>query len=76
MKRIRSCGFVMVATLALSLLAAVAHAQTYSDLYNFGDGSGDPLNPQYSGIVAQGRDGNLYSTTPKGGSSDRARSSR
>ena len=68
MKRIRSCGLVMVATLALSLLAAVAHAQTYSDLYNFGDGSGDPLNPEYSGIVAQGRDGNLYSTTPKGGS--------
>jgi len=67
MKRIKSCGFVTVATLALSLLAAVAHAQTYSDLYNFGDGSGDPLNPQYSGIVAQGRDGNLYSTTPKGG---------
>jgi uncharacterized repeat protein (TIGR03803 family) len=67
MKRVKSCGFVTVTTLALSLLAAVAHAQTYSDLYNFGDGSGDPLNPQYSGIVAQGRDGNLYSTTPKGG---------
>jgi uncharacterized repeat protein (TIGR03803 family) len=57
-----------VVTLALSLVGAAAHAQTYSDLYNFGDASGDPLSPQYSGVVAQGRDGNLYSTTPKGGS--------
>jgi uncharacterized repeat protein (TIGR03803 family) len=57
-----------VATLALSLVAAAAHAQTYTDLYDFGDASGDPLSPQYSGIVAQGQDGNLYSTTPVGGS--------
>src|ERR1700722_7029248 len=67
MRKIRMYGILAVATLALHLVAPVAHAQTYSDLYNFGDGSGDPLNPQYSGIVAQGRDGNLYSTTPKGG---------
>ena len=52
----------------LSLVAAAAQAQTYSDLYDFGKASGDPLSPQYSGIVAQGRDGNLYSTTPAGGS--------
>jgi uncharacterized repeat protein (TIGR03803 family) len=57
----------LVITLALSLVAA-AHAQTYADLYNFGSASGDPLSPQYSGIVAQGPDGNLYSTTPAGGS--------
>jgi len=57
-----------ITTLALSLVVTVAYAQTYSDLYNFGDASGDPLSPQYSGIVAQGRDGNLYSTTPAGGS--------
>lgn len=59
--------FLAVAMLALSLVAAAAHAQTYADLYNFGDKSGDPLSPQNSGIVAQGRDGNLYSTTPAGG---------
>ena len=59
--------FVFV-TLTLGMIVATAHAQTYSDLYNFGDASGDPLNPQYSGIIAQGRDGNLYSTTPAGGS--------
>lgn len=27
----------------------------------------DPASPAYSGIIAQGRDGNLYSTTPSGG---------
>jgi uncharacterized repeat protein (TIGR03803 family) len=59
--------FVFV-TLTVGMVVATAHAQTYSDLYNFGDASGDPLNPQYSGIIAQGRDGNLYSTTPAGGS--------
>jgi uncharacterized repeat protein (TIGR03803 family) len=51
----------------LLVAAGVADAQTYSVLYNFGSFSGDPYNPSYSGIVAQGRDGNLYSTAPKGG---------
>jgi uncharacterized repeat protein (TIGR03803 family) len=45
-----------------------SHAQTYSALYEFGGKTGDPLNPQYSGIIAQGRDGELYTTTPDGGS--------
>jgi uncharacterized repeat protein (TIGR03803 family) len=67
MRKTKARGFLAIATLALSLLAATTHAQTYSDLYNFGDASGDPLSPQYSGIVAQGRDGNLYSTSPTGG---------
>lgn len=67
MRKINVRGLLAVATLTLSIAAAV-QAQTYSDLYNFGDGSSDPINPQYSGIVAQGRDGNLYSTSPKGGS--------
>jgi uncharacterized repeat protein (TIGR03803 family) len=56
-----------IAILTLSMTVAAAHAQTYSDLHDFGSASGDPLNPAYSGIVAQGRDGNLYSTTPAGG---------
>ena len=67
MKRIKVRGLFAVATLTLGMVVATAHAQTYSDLYNFGDASGDPLSPQYSGIVAQGRDGILYSTTPAGG---------
>ncbi len=68
MRRIKVRGFFVVATLMLSLAMAAAHAQTYTDLYDLGSKAGDPLSPQYSGIVAQGRDGNLYSTTPAGGS--------
>ena len=55
--------------LALSIFAAAtgAHAQTFSVLYNFGTHAGDPLQPAYEGVIAQGRDGTLYSTTPLGG---------
>src|SRR5574340_167331 len=42
-------------------------AQKFSVLYNFGAANGAPLNPGLPGIVAQGRDGNLYSTTANGG---------
>ena len=54
---------------ALLVLIAVAglQAQTFSVLYNFGSNTGDPSKPAYSGIIAQGRDGNLYSTAPAGG---------
>ena len=63
----------LVQTLLLTVLFAFwtanrAHAQSYSVIYNLGDGTGDPLNPQELGVVAEGRDGNLYTTTPKGGS--------
>jgi uncharacterized repeat protein (TIGR03803 family) len=44
-----------------------APCQTFSDLYNFGQNPGDPCCPQYVAVVAQGRDGNLYSTSPGGG---------
>lgn len=58
----------MLASLILLVAAATAAtAQTYTDLYNFGTHSGDPASPTYSGIIAQGRDGNLYSTAPYGG---------
>lgn len=67
MTRTQARAFFAVATLAVSLVAIAANAQTYKDLYNFGDKSGDPLSPQNAGIVAQGRDGILYSTTPAGG---------
>jgi uncharacterized repeat protein (TIGR03803 family) len=54
-------------TLAVLVLAVVvvtvpAQAQSFSVLYNFGTNTGDPANPFFSGIIAQGRDGNLYST--------------
>ncbi len=53
-----------LAKIALLLAAGIApaHAQTYTVLYNFGSNSGDPTGPQYSGIIAQGRDGKLYSS--------------
>jgi uncharacterized repeat protein (TIGR03803 family) len=71
LKTSRRCCFTLILLmLAVTVLTATAHAQTYSVLYNFSPGtkSGDPSNPQYSGLIVQGRDGNLYSTTPSGGS--------
>lgn len=56
-----------LAVLVLVIAAGVVNAQTLSVLYNFGSNSGDPYNPSYSGIVAQGRDGNLYSSAVHGG---------
>ena len=57
---------VLVVILAASVTAV--HAQTYTVLYNFGNVRCDPLNPAVSGIIAQGRDGNLYSSTGTFGS--------
>src|SRR6202021_571503 len=62
---------VLAITMILLNAAAtpIARAQTYTVLYNFSPGTkgGDPANPQYTGIIAQGQDGNLFSTTPVGG---------
>lgn len=52
--------------------AGMAHAQALSVLYNFGSKSGDPLQPSYSGSIAQGRDGDLYTTSPSGGTNGTA----
>lgn len=46
-----------------------AYSQTFSVLYNFGNINGDPIQPSNPGMIAQGRDGNLYSTAPSGGAS-------
>lgn len=57
-----------LASLAFTLsFALAAHGQTYTDLYNLGETNTDPLNPAWMGTFAQGRDGNLYSTTQAGG---------
>ncbi len=56
--------------LAIATASIAASAQTFSVLYNFGTKSGDPANPLLEGIIAQGRDGNLYSTTTSGGTSN------
>jgi uncharacterized repeat protein (TIGR03803 family) len=62
-------GLVALTLLALTIFAptTVAHAQAYSVLYDLGTRVGDPRNPSWPGVVAQGRDGNLYSTTAYGG---------
>ena len=46
-----------------SCASTTAFAQ-FSALYKFGTNNGDPCDATNSGIVAQGRDGNLYSTAP------------
>jgi uncharacterized repeat protein (TIGR03803 family) len=51
----------------VTMMATVARAQTFSVLYNLGTNSGDPASPYGPGYVAQGRDGNLYSTSIYGG---------
>jgi hypothetical protein len=59
-----------MAILVLAVAASTnVHAQTYSVLTNFHPYSavmGTPA-PAFPGVVAQGRDGNLYSTTARGG---------
>ncbi|HET6177360.1 MAG TPA: choice-of-anchor tandem repeat GloVer-containing protein [Candidatus Sulfotelmatobacter sp.] len=61
----------LLLTLALTTLTLVATGASaqFSVLYDFGSNSGDPSKPNYSGMIAQGRDGNLYSTGPDGGGS-------
>jgi uncharacterized repeat protein (TIGR03803 family) len=69
MKNIYASRFQVLAVLIIivTLSATAVHAQTYTDLYNLGSNSGDPANPAWIGLFAQGRDGNLYSTTTDGG---------
>ncbi len=56
----------LVLTLAFASLGiSGAHAQTYIDLHDFA--TPNLTSPQYPGILAQGRDGNLYGTAPVGG---------
>src|ERR1700743_3785688 len=64
--RIRLTHILGVLVLAATLTAL--HAQTYTVLYNFGSNTGDPKNPASNGLMTQGRDGNVYSTTSFGGS--------
>jgi uncharacterized repeat protein (TIGR03803 family) len=74
MKKLRGLKSRLTVGMAATMFAAVllfggatAGAQTYSVLYNLGTQSGDPVNPAWVGLFAQGRDGNLYSTTQGGG---------
>jgi uncharacterized repeat protein (TIGR03803 family) len=66
------CRFTLtLLVLAIVVVTVPAQAQTFSVLHDFlGNNSGDGCNPSYSSIVAQGRDGNMYSTTVNGGTSN------
>jgi hypothetical protein len=57
--------------IVLLAFATAASAQTFTVLHNFGSKAGDPYQPGHAGAIAQGRDGNMYSATPGGGSSTR-----
>jgi len=63
---------IQVLAVVLAIVAASAttlQAQKYTDLYNLGSSGGDPANPAWIGLFAQGRDGSLYSTSQAGGTS-------
>jgi uncharacterized repeat protein (TIGR03803 family) len=53
----------------LALCATPVMSQTYKDIFDF-DGTTHGCCPQYPNAMAQGQDGNLYGTTPTGGSSN------
>src|SRR5579863_6233725 len=65
--------WIALVALMVALLATGAHADachprsSFKANYDFGDHTGDPLSPQAVGVIAQGRDGNLWSTTLFGG---------
>lgn len=54
-------------TLVVVMTGQVAHSQAYLDLYDFNFTQG--AFPSITDLLAQGRDGNLYGTTPMGGTS-------
>jgi uncharacterized repeat protein (TIGR03803 family) len=65
LKSLRTRAALMLPTvvLAVGVATRVTSAQTYTVLYSFGGAHGaTPI-----GVLSQGRDGNLYSTTWKGG---------
>jgi|HubBroStandDraft_4_1064222.scaffolds.fasta_scaffold11639_3 uncharacterized repeat protein (TIGR03803 family) len=61
--------WITLLVLAVALCPAEAQAQTVTikSIRDLGAVTGDPINPRWVGLIAQGRDGNMYSTTPSGG---------
>lgn len=59
-------SLALAMTLGMAALGVSgARAQAYNDIHDFAALTLD--SPLYAGILAQGRDGNLYGTTPSGG---------
>jgi len=71
MSQTRRRGVFVIILLILGVtVAQTARAQGFTVLYNFGSTAQDPQGPESTSAIAQGRDGNLYSTTPYGGLTD------
>jgi uncharacterized repeat protein (TIGR03803 family) len=60
-------SFVLVMLVLLAVAAIPAFAQTYTDLHDFNPGAGEPANLVYTGLIPQGRDGDLYGISEFGG---------
>ncbi len=58
---------LLLALLLLYVSQIQGQTQTFSVLYHFGTNPGDPIWQNEIGLLAQGRDGSLYSTSPSGG---------
>ena len=61
---------MFIFAVAAVAFATVAQAQTFTDLFDF-DGTGHGCCSTYPGVLAQGRDGNLYGTAISGGANGR-----
>jgi uncharacterized repeat protein (TIGR03803 family) len=57
----------MISALAFFLMLVSSASAQVTLLYNFGTHADDPAHPNFPGFIAQGRDGNLYSTSHDGG---------
>lgn len=66
-RQIRGFALIVVVSFVLTASIPAVHAQTYTVLHNFRGTYGDSRVPSTSSVIAQGRDGNMYSTTPDGG---------
>jgi uncharacterized repeat protein (TIGR03803 family) len=66
MTKLPALAKIACITFLFCIAAAIAApAQTFTDLYDFGkDDPNDPNDPCFS-VIAQGRDGNLYTTSPQ-----------
>jgi len=71
-KSLRIGTALVLGTLVLAVAGAAvpAQAQAYTVQYTFGNVSLDPIQPGGIAEIAQGRDGNLYSTSTIGGATN------
>ena len=60
----------LVSTHLMTTTSAQMPSTTYTVLYSFGTTTNDPLQPHGIGEITQGRDGDLYTTSSAGGTSN------